>query len=101
MTLSRVAILSLIWFASVQIAFTEPADRFSVNTGQVLNLGNLVVRYKNAEFKLLGPSRPTGGWRVEDLGPAAVATLKKKSPTAFSKATKQSMIPVRVTKPSQ
>jgi hypothetical protein len=82
-------------------SFKGPFARFSVNTGQVLNLGSLVVRYKNAEFKLLVPSRPTGDWKVEDLSPAAIATLKKKSPAAFSKATKQYMIPVRVTKPSQ
>jgi hypothetical protein len=80
--------------------FRGPFARFFVNRGQVLNLGSLVIRYKNAEFKLLVPGRPTGDWKVEDLSPAAVATLKKKSPTAFSKASKQYMIPVRLTKPA-
>jgi hypothetical protein len=75
--------------------FKGPFARFFINRGQIFNLGNLVIKYKNAEFSLL-PTRPTGDWRVEDLSPAAVATFKKMSPSAFSKATKQHMIPVRL-----
>ena len=77
--------------------FKGPFARFSIQTGQVLNLGCLVIKYKNADFNLFLPARSTGDWRAEDLSPAAVATLKKKSPIAFSKATKQYMTPVRMT----
>jgi hypothetical protein len=81
--------------------FKGPFARFSVNTGHVLNLGSLVIKYKNAEFKLFFQGRPTGNWKVEDLSPNAIATLKQKSPAAFSKASKQHMIPVRPTAPSR
>src|SRR6266498_2007484 len=74
--------------------FKGPFARFAVNKGQVLNLGSLVVRYKNTSTNFFVPNRPTGDWKVEDLSPAALATLKTKSPAVFSKATKQYMTPI-------
>jgi hypothetical protein len=81
--------------------FKGPFARFVVNKGQVLNLGSLVVRYRNSSTNFFIQNRPTGEWKVEDLSPAALATLKTKSPAVFSKATKQYMTPIRMAKPSQ
>ena len=82
--------------------FMGPFARFAVQRGQVLNLGCLVIEYKHGPIVLFGPRRNTGDWRVEDLGPDAVASLTKRAPSAFSKATKQYMTPVRVKpKPAQ
>jgi hypothetical protein len=75
--------------------------RFAVSKGQILNLGSLVIRYKNSSTNLFTPNRPTGDWKVEDLSSAALATLKTKSPAVFAKATKQYMTPIRATNLSQ
>jgi hypothetical protein len=77
--------------------FRGPFARFAVSKGQVLNLGSLVVRYKNSSTNFFTPNRPTGNWKVEDLSSAALATLKTKSPAVFAKATKQYMTPIRAT----
>jgi hypothetical protein len=82
------------------VGFRGPFARFVVNKGQVLNLGSLVVRYKNSKYSFI-VNRPTGDWKVEDLSPAALATLKTKSPAAFSRATKQYMIAIREQKATQ
>ncbi|MES2196324.1 MAG: hypothetical protein V4517_18040 [Pseudomonadota bacterium] len=74
--------------------------RFAVQTGQVLNLGCLVIDFKLGPVTLFERRRDSGDWRVEDLTPLALASLRKEAPVAFSKATKRHMTPMRqVSKP--
>jgi hypothetical protein len=77
-----------------------PFAGFVLRKGQVLNLGRLVIEYTPPPFELhLLPHPPPhspGVWRVEDLSAEALATLTKRAPAAFAKATKHYMTPVVV-----
>jgi len=77
-----------------------PFAGFVLGKGQILNLGRLVIEYTPPPFELhLLPHPPPhspGVWRVEDLSAEALATLTKRAPAAFAKATKHYMTPVVV-----
>jgi len=79
-----------------------PFAGFVLRKGQILNLGRLVIEYTPPPFELHllphPPPRSPGVWRVEDLSAEAIATLTKRAPAAFAKATKHFMTPV-VAKP--
>jgi hypothetical protein len=76
------------------IRLKGPFARFTVRTGQVLNLGSLDIIYELGSLKLFGRPDNKGDWRVGDLSPKAVASLAKRVPESFAKAKKQYMTPI-------
>jgi hypothetical protein len=74
-----------------------PFARFTVVSGQIVNLGQLSIVFDLPVSGLIFPSHNKGNWTVGEMSPQAVASLGKLLPAVFSKAKKQYMIPIRKT----
>jgi len=72
----------------IRLNFNGRFAKFTIRTGEVLNLGRLVIEYIREGFT--GFHTRTS---VEDLTPDAVQSLTKLAPVAFSKATKRYLVP--------
>lgn len=76
------------------IRLKGPFARFTLQAGQMLNLGNLQIVYQIGPLQLIGHNNK-GDWRISDLSQRATASLAKRFPETFSKAKKQYMTAVR------
>jgi hypothetical protein len=66
--------------------FNGTIARFSLQPGEVINAGRLVLEYELAPFV-----STKADLRIRDLSPEAVASLSQRAPGAFSKAKKRYM----------
>jgi hypothetical protein len=66
--------------------FNGSVARFSLQPGEVINVGRLVLEYELAPFV-----STKADLRIRDLSPEAVASLSQRAPSAFSKAKKRYM----------
>lgn len=76
------------------VLLVGPFARFTLQVGQIVNLGSLAIVYEVGTFQLLN-NRKKGDWRVVDLSPTAATSLAKRLPETFAKAKKQHMTAIR------
>jgi hypothetical protein len=68
--------------------------RFTVQPGQSINLGRLIVEFKSSPFNPFAYPTYSGHASVADLTPNAVASLTRVVPVAFGQTVKRYMTPV-------